>query len=103
MSQLRKDRDAAQSRAEKAERGLESLGYDKGQEDGLAADREKEEKAVEGLREVWKPLVAHHLHFAPFFSFFFVCCILFGGGASAAVDVVCVGGAGAIFQRTVKQ
>ena len=58
MSQLRKDRDAAQSRAEKAERGLESLGYDKGQEDGLAADREKEEKAVEGLREVWKPLVA---------------------------------------------
>lgn len=54
VSQLRKDRDAAQSRAEKAERGLESLGYDKGQEDGLAGDREKEEKTVEGLREVWK-------------------------------------------------
>lgn len=58
VAQLRRDRDAAQSRAEKAERGLESLGYDKGEEDGLAGDREKEEKTVESLREVWKPLVS---------------------------------------------
>lgn len=52
VSQLRKERDAAQSRVEKAERGLESLGYDKAQEDGLAAEKEKEEKAVDSLREV---------------------------------------------------
>lgn len=54
---MRKDRDAAQSRVDKAERGLEGLGYDKGQEDGLAEEKEKEEKAVESLREVWKPVV----------------------------------------------
>ena len=52
VSQLRKERDAAQSRVEKAERGLESLGYDKAQEDGLVEEKDKEEKAVEGLREV---------------------------------------------------
>lgn len=55
MSQLRKDRDSAQSRVAKAERGLESLAYDKGQEDGLDGEKEKEEKTVESLREVWKP------------------------------------------------
>lgn len=49
---MRKERDAAQSRAEKAERGLESLDYDKAQEDGLVEEKEKEEKAVESLREV---------------------------------------------------
>lgn len=52
VSQLRKERDAAQSRVEKAERGLESLDYDKAQEDGLAEEKDKEEKAVESLREV---------------------------------------------------
>ncbi|CAM9426844.1 unnamed protein product, partial [Ectocarpus sp. 12 AP-2014] len=52
VSSLRKERDAAQSRVEKAEQGLEALGYDKGQEDGLDGEREKEEKAVDRLKEV---------------------------------------------------
>lgn len=49
---MRRERDTAQSRVEKAEQGLEALGYDKGQEDGLDGDREKEEKAVDRLKEV---------------------------------------------------
>lgn len=49
---MRKDRDAAQSRVDKAERGLESLGYDKGQEDGLDGEKEQEEKEVDRLKEV---------------------------------------------------
>ncbi|CAM9840030.1 unnamed protein product [Ectocarpus sp. 8 AP-2014] len=52
VSSLRRERDAAQSRVEKAEQGLEALGYDKGQEDGLDGEREKEEKAVDRLKEV---------------------------------------------------
>lgn len=56
VSQLRKDHETARSQVEQAERGLEGLGYDKGQEDGLDGEREKEERAVEGLREVCKTL-----------------------------------------------
>ncbi|CAM9911302.1 unnamed protein product [Pylaiella littoralis] len=51
VSSLRKDRDAAQSRVDKAEQGLESLGYDKRQEEGLDGEREEEERAVDRLRE----------------------------------------------------
>ena len=52
VSSLRKERDAAQSRVDKAVRGLESLGYDKGQEDGLDGEKEQEEKEVDRLKEV---------------------------------------------------
>ncbi|CAM9477580.1 unnamed protein product, partial [Ectocarpus sp. 6 AP-2014] len=52
VSSLRRERDAAQSRVGKAEQGLEALSYDKGQEDGLDGEREKEEKAVDRLKEV---------------------------------------------------
>lgn len=52
VSSLRKERDAAQARVDKAVRGLESLGYDKGQEDGLDGEKEQEEKAVDRLKEV---------------------------------------------------
>lgn len=52
VSSLRKERDAAQSRVDKAVLGLESLGYDKGQEDGLDGEKEQEEKEVDRLKEV---------------------------------------------------
>lgn len=52
VSSLRKERDAAQSRVDKAVRGLDSLGYDKGQEDGLDEEKEQEEKTVDHLKEV---------------------------------------------------
>lgn len=55
MSSLRKNRDAAQSRVNEAERGLESLGYDKGEVEGLDEEKEQEERTVERLKEVWKP------------------------------------------------
>lgn len=52
VSQLVKDRRSAQLAVEKAERSLEGLAYDKGQEDGLDREKEEEEKTVENLREV---------------------------------------------------
>ena len=52
VSSLRKERDAAQSRVDDGVRGLESLGYDKTQEDGLDGEKEQEEKAVDRLKEV---------------------------------------------------
>eukprot|EP00903_Cladosiphon_okamuranus_P020312 g18637.t1 len=58
VSSLRKERDAAQARVDKAVRGLESLGYDKGQEDGLDEEKEQEEKAVDRLKETVERLSA---------------------------------------------
>lgn len=52
VSQLRKDRDAAEARVGGVERSLERLGYDESQADGLAQEKEAEEKAVDSLREV---------------------------------------------------
>lgn len=52
VSQLKKDHETAKLRVGKAERGLEGLDYDESQAEGLAQEKEAEEKAVDSLREV---------------------------------------------------
>ncbi|CAM9710823.1 unnamed protein product, partial [Sphacelaria rigidula] len=50
VSQLVKDRNAAEARVKAAEEGLQRLNYDQTQEDGLAEEREREEHTVANLR-----------------------------------------------------